>query len=448
MATTFMNLTLPTVGSTIGPTWASQLNTALNLIDAHDHTSGKGTRVPTAGININANLSFNNSHSITNISEVTFTSLSAVSGSTSALYVKDGDLYYNDSAGNAVRLTASGTINVSSVGGIGGDYTTTAASLYYTDATLSYTFEDSNGDNADVEMGPLSCGAINASGAVDINGALTVTGTTTFNSTLAITGTTTVSGTTTFTGNTSGRGIVPVGAILPLMSQLTGITNVTATTAADANGYVVCGGQTISDVTSPMNGVVIPNINNDVFIMGNATAGTTGGSNTTTLVSGNLPAHTHTIDHGHANTFALSNNTVPSSSHTHNMAHVHQWGHVNTSSTKKVYSLTSSDDSTTTITNSNTVVFNTTNTSGTINSSEIIQISPADGTNLYTTGVLSPPSGSAGSSAATGTPSATSTVTLSGSVTNHSGSSGSTGSGTSYDSRPSYITAKYIMRIK
>ena len=37
--TTYMSLTLPTPGERLGPTLASDLNTALTAIDAHDHAS-------------------------------------------------------------------------------------------------------------------------------------------------------------------------------------------------------------------------------------------------------------------------------------------------------------------------------------------------------------------------------------------------------------------------
>ena len=51
-----MGLTLPTVSTTIGPDWATQLNAALTLIDSHTHASTFGALVPSAGININADL--------------------------------------------------------------------------------------------------------------------------------------------------------------------------------------------------------------------------------------------------------------------------------------------------------------------------------------------------------------------------------------------------------
>ena len=59
MATSFLNLTLPTVTVTLGPTWATQINAAFEVIDEHDHTSGKGVQIPTAGLNINDDLDFN-----------------------------------------------------------------------------------------------------------------------------------------------------------------------------------------------------------------------------------------------------------------------------------------------------------------------------------------------------------------------------------------------------
>jgi len=52
-----MGLTVPLVGDA-GTGYATNISAALNLIDAHNHTSGKGVLVPTAGLNINADLAF------------------------------------------------------------------------------------------------------------------------------------------------------------------------------------------------------------------------------------------------------------------------------------------------------------------------------------------------------------------------------------------------------
>lgn len=117
MATTFMNLTLPTVTVTLGPTWASELNAAIESIDSHDHTSGKGVKIPTAGININADLDFNENAAL-NLEFASFEQrTSSPSGSTfaAATSVYNGDLYYTNASGVAVQITDGATI-VSSPG--------------------------------------------------------------------------------------------------------------------------------------------------------------------------------------------------------------------------------------------------------------------------------------------------------------------------------------------
>lgn len=54
-----MGMTIPTPGVTPGPTYATNISNDLSIIDAHNHTPGNGALVPTAGLNINANLPFN-----------------------------------------------------------------------------------------------------------------------------------------------------------------------------------------------------------------------------------------------------------------------------------------------------------------------------------------------------------------------------------------------------
>lgn len=112
MATTFLNLDLPTISVTLGPTWATQVNAAFETIDSHDHTSGKGVQVPTAGININANLDFNE-FAAENVRLLSFEArTSSPAGSTFArsTSVYNGDLYYTNSSGVAIQLTTGGSI--------------------------------------------------------------------------------------------------------------------------------------------------------------------------------------------------------------------------------------------------------------------------------------------------------------------------------------------------
>lgn len=157
--TPLMNLVLPTVGPTgqIGPTWATNLNDAFNLVDAHDHTSGKGPKVPTAGLSINADLSFGGFNA-TSLNTSKYNSLvSALASSfTNSVYVVGGELYFNDGSGTDVQLTSGGAINVASLGTITGDYSTSTADLNYSDATKTFTFKQSATATAFISCGSVS----------------------------------------------------------------------------------------------------------------------------------------------------------------------------------------------------------------------------------------------------------------------------------------------------
>lgn len=111
-----MNLSIPSIGQEPGPNYAFDVNSSLTLIDQHDHSPGRGVQINPAGININADLSFN-ANSAINLTSLVL--LSQTSNSTlQSIYVKPGtetpaiqDLWYNDSAGNAVQLTFNGLVN-------------------------------------------------------------------------------------------------------------------------------------------------------------------------------------------------------------------------------------------------------------------------------------------------------------------------------------------------
>lgn len=115
MSTPFMNLDLPTPSVTLGPEWATELNTAIETIDSHDHTSGKGTQIPAAGLNINGDLDFNSNKPF-NLMSTQFDDQSVtLTGASNAgsIYTVSGDLYYTNSSGIAVQLTTGGTLNSS-----------------------------------------------------------------------------------------------------------------------------------------------------------------------------------------------------------------------------------------------------------------------------------------------------------------------------------------------
>jgi len=108
-----MGLDLPVVSVTLGPTWASEINVALETIDDHDHTSGNGQQVPTAGLNINAALDFNE-YDVTGLRTCRLQNHSSTPSwgvnDKAALFVESGELFYRDAAGNDVTITSGGSI--------------------------------------------------------------------------------------------------------------------------------------------------------------------------------------------------------------------------------------------------------------------------------------------------------------------------------------------------
>jgi hypothetical protein len=157
-----MNMLLPTVTVTPGPTWASEVNAAFGVVDQHNHTAGQGNPVPTAGLNINADLNFNsfNSYALRSTRFSILTGTLSLPTDLACLYSVNGDLYYNSGAGIPIQLTIGGALNATSIGGIGGDYVTSGASVSYSSANQTFTFWQSSGVSAYLDTGPLKIHAI------------------------------------------------------------------------------------------------------------------------------------------------------------------------------------------------------------------------------------------------------------------------------------------------
>jgi hypothetical protein len=156
MATPNMNLTLPVVSQTPGPTWASEINAALTTVDSHDHTSGKGELVPVAGLNIDSDLSLA-THALTNVAKVALLDQASVA-SLRSIYAKSGDLYWRSGGGSEVRLTVGGAIDVSSVGGITGMIPN--CSVVYDPSANTYTFRDDSANFATLVSAAIKFGSV------------------------------------------------------------------------------------------------------------------------------------------------------------------------------------------------------------------------------------------------------------------------------------------------
>jgi hypothetical protein len=110
--TAFMNLSLPTVTVTLGPTWANQINEALERIDSHDHSNGNGVRITPLGLNINSDLEFNNNRA-SDLELVKFRSQSTSKSGASnvnSIYSTSGDLYFTNGNGVPIQITSGGAL--------------------------------------------------------------------------------------------------------------------------------------------------------------------------------------------------------------------------------------------------------------------------------------------------------------------------------------------------
>lgn len=144
-----LSITLPTVGVTVGPTYATNINTALQaLIDDIE------AKIVPGEIDINADMSFSSagtSYGATNVDRVNLFEQAGTlgGGNINTVYAYNDELYFQDGTGNNVALTAAG-----SVAGAAGNITTTGSPAYATSdvellwsgGDLEYRFKSGTGD--------------------------------------------------------------------------------------------------------------------------------------------------------------------------------------------------------------------------------------------------------------------------------------------------------------
>jgi hypothetical protein len=130
-------ISVPVPSTEPGPAYATEISNALNTLSNLTHTGVAnldGYQIPAAGLNINADVSCQ-SNNLTQIRSARFTSQPVVlsgTGDVGCLYVDGGDLYYNNTNGTAIPITAGSVLAVT----IGIDYSSFALS---TNLTISPT---------------------------------------------------------------------------------------------------------------------------------------------------------------------------------------------------------------------------------------------------------------------------------------------------------------------
>jgi hypothetical protein len=154
MSTPNMGLTQSTPLITGGPAWAVNIEADLVLIDQHDHSAGKGVPIPISSLNVNGDLSMSG-FSVTNLLTSDYNSQPATLIATSAVYVVNGDLYYNNGSGIPIRITAGIAVNVAGVGGITG-LAGTLGAVTYSNLTKTFTFTQDANKTANIIAGTLT----------------------------------------------------------------------------------------------------------------------------------------------------------------------------------------------------------------------------------------------------------------------------------------------------
>lgn len=114
--TSNMQITLATPGASDG-TWGDTLNAGMNVVDAHDHTPGKGVPVPSSGVTVVEDLSMEG-YSLISTEKVTLVDHgSGLSGASNRLSVNaaNGDLYWSNGSGTAVQITDGTSLNAAAI---------------------------------------------------------------------------------------------------------------------------------------------------------------------------------------------------------------------------------------------------------------------------------------------------------------------------------------------
>jgi len=146
-----MGLQIPIVGSQPGPLYATDIDNSLSLIDEHNHTSGQGVQIPTAGLSLDADLTINGFGLFDALRLGLAPQLSPLSGVTypANLYVSGVDLYYNDNNGNQIQMTAAGQVN-SAAGSIAG--LSAPALAAYSSGSEKFIWQANSGNQTPADM--------------------------------------------------------------------------------------------------------------------------------------------------------------------------------------------------------------------------------------------------------------------------------------------------------
>lgn len=146
-----LGVTLPSVGVTVGPDWATALNECVQAcIDSIEDGVESAT-----GLSITGDVDMGG-FALTTVDHVAWENKASVFTTASTLYQRANDLYYNDGSGNQIQLTSGGALNAASLAGIVGDYGgSNPAKVTYVDASSTFAFTQDPTVPATVDVGTI-----------------------------------------------------------------------------------------------------------------------------------------------------------------------------------------------------------------------------------------------------------------------------------------------------
>lgn len=157
--TPYMGITLPVVSQTLGPLYASEVNTGFSQVDAHTHLPGSGQYITSAAIQINADLTFANFQA-TALKSAAFADQGGTLGSTfqACVYNDGGDVWWNNGSGTAVQITSGTSLAATSLGGISGLPSGSAGASFNTNGGApagSFKWLQATNQRAVMDCGPI-----------------------------------------------------------------------------------------------------------------------------------------------------------------------------------------------------------------------------------------------------------------------------------------------------
>ena len=148
-----MNLIESTINVDTGLAWESNLNASLTVIDGHNHLPGSGIQIPSGGININADLSWNG-FNLTQLRSLRMNSQATTLTTAldlGCIYQVLGNLYYNNSGGTPVQITSGSSI-VGTAGSITGLPSGTASAGY---SAGTFVWQSATNTAANLDAGSI-----------------------------------------------------------------------------------------------------------------------------------------------------------------------------------------------------------------------------------------------------------------------------------------------------